>query len=238
MRRQLSLSIPKACSENFSNFRKTERGSFCSSCQKEVIDFSNLNDQEIIDYFQKHSVKTCGRLKPEQLKSYSINERNKSKTKKWGWGILPLSVLMFLRPEVGLAQKSNLVQNVTPETKRADLSKEPVSKVKVFGVIKEGDTPLAGAIIHLKGTNTGTMSGIDGSFSLEIPLVDREILLVSFIGFITQEIKISKKDVVQNNIELNVVLDEDDWAIMGEVEIMGLYQSKQTFFQKLKSIFN
>jgi len=60
--------------------------------------------------------------------------------------------------------------------------------------------PVLGASILIKGTATGTVTDLDGQFELVVPS-NESILVVSFIGFQSQEI------VVGNRSTVNVVLD-------------------------------
>lgn len=55
-------------------------------------------------------------------------------------------------------------------------------------VTGEGDRPLAGVSIRIKGTSTGVVTAEDGSFSIEAP--ENSILEISYVGYITQEIKV------------------------------------------------
>src|SRR3984885_9905204 len=52
--------------------------------------------------------------------------------------------------------------------------------------------PVAGATVAVKGTNRGTSTGADGSFSLSAPAGSRT-LVISAVNFATQEIGISGK---------------------------------------------
>jgi hypothetical protein len=56
-------------------------------------------------------------------------------------------------------------------------------------VVDAGGEPIIGANVIEKGTTNGTVTDIDGNFSLSAP--DNAVLQVSFIGYITQEIGIS-----------------------------------------------
>lgn len=68
-----SISIPKPCHENWDAMLLEEKGRFCNSCSKTVIDFTKSSDEEIANYFQNNiGIKTCGRFKKEQLKSVKI----------------------------------------------------------------------------------------------------------------------------------------------------------------------
>ncbi len=65
---------------------------------------------------------------------------------------------------------------------------------KVTGrVVDEKGEPLPGVNILLKGSNIGTQSDLQGAFSLDYS--DRNaVLVVSFVGYITQELKAGKTD--------------------------------------------
>src|SRR5690606_5620792 len=69
---QIALNIPTPCSEQWGNFTKTPQGGFCSSCQKTVIDFTTMTDDEILAFFKTKPAHTCGRFRPNQLKLYSM----------------------------------------------------------------------------------------------------------------------------------------------------------------------
>src|ERR1051326_6435672 len=47
---------------------RVEKGRFCSSCQKQVIDFSRMSDRDIASIFKKASTgSVCGRFMGDQL---------------------------------------------------------------------------------------------------------------------------------------------------------------------------
>lgn len=67
MREKLQLHIPEPCHENWNQMTPVEQGRFCSSCQKNVIDFTAKDDEEILDFFKNYSGNTCGRFSNNQL---------------------------------------------------------------------------------------------------------------------------------------------------------------------------
>lgn len=67
------ISIPKPCHENWNAMQTEEKGRFCKSCSKTVIDFTKLSNSEINTYFDKNiNTKICGRFKTEQLENIKI----------------------------------------------------------------------------------------------------------------------------------------------------------------------
>lgn len=84
---------------------------------------------------------------------------------------------------------------------------------KISGRISDSKgEPIAGANIVEKGTQNGTMTNADGSFSLEVG--DNATLQISYIGYMPQEILIKK----QNNIFVKL---EEDTQCLEEVVVVG-----------------
>ncbi|MEO5948487.1 MAG: carboxypeptidase-like regulatory domain-containing protein [Chitinophagaceae bacterium] len=77
MSKKIALSIAEPCHENWENMNPDAnarpddpvgRGKFCGSCQKQVIDFSNMSDREVAQFFKKPSTgSVCGRFMTDQL---------------------------------------------------------------------------------------------------------------------------------------------------------------------------
>lgn len=81
----------------------------------------------------------------------------------------------------------------------------------------KGD-PIIGASIVQKGTQNGTITDIDGNFSLQIS--KGSTLVVSYIGFTTKEVKAEKSGA------LNVSLDEDN-KLLNEIVVVGYGTQKK-----------
>lgn len=90
---------------------------------------------------------------------------------------------------------------------------------KITGIIKDqSGEPVIGANIVEKGTTNGTITDIDGEYSLEVG--SNSILVVSYIGYITQEIPVGK------NNTLDVLLREDT-ETLDEVIVIGYGTTKE-----------
>jgi hypothetical protein len=61
------ISLPEPCHENWQEMTPTEKGRFCASCQKEVIDFTQLNDAKIVAFLKQGQQGFCGRFRETQL---------------------------------------------------------------------------------------------------------------------------------------------------------------------------
>lgn len=90
---------------------------------------------------------------------------------------------------------------------------EPLENELIKGqVISMTDgEPLIGASVRLKGTTKGTITDIDGKFSIEAS--NGQILIISYVGFKEKEVKI------HSNI-ITVELENDD-KILDEVVVVG-----------------
>jgi len=75
---QFKISIPEPCHENWNKMTPTEKGKFCSVCQKNVYDFRKSTDLEIIRTFNENE-NLCGRFKNSQLnRNLLIKQKRKS----------------------------------------------------------------------------------------------------------------------------------------------------------------
>lgn len=77
-------------------------------------------------------------------------------------------------------------------------------------ITDENGNPLSGASIELKGTNTGTTSNSNGDFSINVPA--NSILMISYIGFETQEINVGDRTSI--NVELKAAAKISDAVIV------------------------
>ena len=95
-------------------------------------------------------------------------------------------------------------------------------------ILKE---PIPGANVKVKGTTLGTITDFNGNFSLVVPNKS-SVLVVSFIGYVTQEI------VVGNQKTINVNLKEDAQSLDEVVVIAYGSQDKGLVTSAISSIDN
>ncbi|MBC7758970.1 MAG: carboxypeptidase-like regulatory domain-containing protein, partial [Phormidesmis sp. FL-bin-119] len=83
----------------------------------------------------------------------------------------------------------------------------------ISGKVLSNGEPLPGVSVRLKGTDMGTTTGMDGSYTINVP-ENGGTLVFSFLGFVTQEKTFSRASTV------NVTLIEDSQAL-DEVMVVG-----------------
>ena len=86
-------------------------------------------------------------------------------------------------------------------------------------VLDESGLPVIGANIMVKGSNTGTITDLNGYFSLSVPYADA-VLTVSFIGYTSQDVPLKGRK------EVKVVLVEDSKTLQ-EVVVVGFGSQKK-----------
>lgn len=85
--------------------------------------------------------------------------------------------------------------------------------VVIRGIVKDarGETVIGASVVE-KGTTHGTITDLDGNFELQVD--SKSILVVSFVGFKTQEIPVNGKT------SFNIILKEDT-EVLDEVVVIG-----------------
>ena len=68
------------------------------------------------------------------------------------------------------------------------------SQVNGVVVSSEDGKPIIGASVLVKGTTTGTITDVEGRFSFQNLPVSAQMLVISFVGMQTQEVKITGKE--------------------------------------------
>jgi TonB-dependent starch-binding outer membrane protein SusC len=95
-----------------------------------------------------------------------------------------------------------------------------VEKTITGKVMGEEGLVLPGVNILVKGTTTGTTTDSDGNFSLSVP-DNAETLIISYIGYVTQEISIGSQTV------FNVTL-QSDLTTLSEIVVVGYGTQKKS----------
>lgn len=131
----------------------------------------------------------------------------------------PLSdVLNKTLPQFGLSYR---FKDLTIVVSPLPTKKSKGAKTTIKGLVTdENKEPVIGASIKIKGTTLGTITNIDGEFTLEASLDDQ--LIVSYVGLETLERKVGEKNP-------QIVL-KDNAVSLGDVVVTGYQKINRKMF--------
>ena len=90
---------------------------------------------------------------------------------------------------------------------------------KVTGNVSDANGAIPGVSVVVKGTTNGTVTDVDGNFSLDVKSNDAT-LVISSVGYTLQEIALG----VENNLSINLA---EDVSTLGEVIVTGYTVDKR-----------
>lgn len=91
------------------------------------------------------------------------------------------------------------------------------------------EAPLPGVSVLIKGTSIGTITDVDGNYTISVPSTDA-VLVFSFVGFLSEEVEVG------NQNEISIALAEDITSL-GEVVVTGYgTQTRESITAAISSI--
>ena len=116
------------------------------------------------------------------------------------------------------------METVLIRLKEKGVHESAVREITLTGVVKDAQgNLLPGVTVILKGTSIGTATDPDGNFKLNLPSGNDMVLVFSFIGMETQEVRY----VGQKNME---VVMKEDAKEMEEVVVTGIFQRSKSSY--------
>ncbi len=195
----LKLSIPAPCSQNWNEMTPTERGRFCASCNKHVIDFTHFTDKQLLDFFAKNTGNVCGRLGADQMERELILQEHAKRgymiPKLFVGAALAAALAGQAKAQTSAARAKNVTEVIKPQPVQKKTS-VPVTENSNYIVGKVADSSGTGipfANVMVMEMNDGVMADMDGNFKMDIPgqFKDSTITLVfSSIGYSVKEMEV------------------------------------------------
>ena len=192
--KKLNLTIPEPCHQDWKKMTPTELGKFCSSCEKEVFDFTTYSDEQLIKHLDNNN-SICGRFTDKQL-NRDLQLQRKQRHNYLSYTFSGLFSLFLLNSSTTKAQeKPKTIQTDKKFTSIPLQNTRANDSITVSGaVLEESRYPLPGATVLIKGTTTGTSTDFDGKFNLECKKSDT--LTISYVGYHSYEISADTKEMV------------------------------------------
>lgn len=238
MGKQIHLSVPKPCHENWDSMNPVEKGRFCSSCNKEVMDFTGMTDSQLGAFFRKKPTgSVCGRFMNDQL-----NHDIPIPTKRIPWAkyffqiTLPLFIASFksgaqqgkpVKPKQETTETSFVTVGMILPSKKA----APALSKEITGMITDKENnPVSFARLRIAGSSLGAEADRNGQFIIEVPARKKTVEIeISAPGYETSKVVWSKEDIQANEFRVIRLVEEDrdienfkGRAIMGEIALAPL----------------
>jgi hypothetical protein len=235
MRKTIEFSIPVPCHEKWNEMTPMEKGRFCASCQKNVVDFTTMSDQELIHFLKRRKQETCGRFREDQLdREMSIEAYNRIHWFKYFLRLL-LPTLLFTsksfaqgkvkatnsgnkeKPLIEYVKMPGLLESADSSTKKILRRKGlPLRHALSGRVIDKNGNEIQGASVMLPGTKEGVSSDSDGKFTLSVKKDFPLTLAVTYVGYEQVIIEITK-EMADSPVE--ITLSEN--KTLNEVVVVG-----------------
>lgn len=170
---RLKLEIENPCTENWHNMMPDEKGRFCLSCAKQVVDFSKMTNQELIRFFkQNRTTEVCGQLSAQQLNQELIEAPRRRGLLPYFLRVTLPAMLLINRAEAQQSRLSNDTSVVRRVSETADLKPLRLLAADSAPVVIRGKVvdhegkPVAFASIKVVDTEQYSLTDSTGNFQI------------------------------------------------------------------------
>ncbi len=189
---------------------------------KITINFSNSTIEEALDLIKSES---------DYRIFYSADELNNNVKLHLSFNDTPIESILSKVLEgqsVGYYIEN---KKITISKKLHEKTLALYQKIKIKGTVRQTDgTPIPGVTVMIKGTTTGTITDINGSYSLDCNSPE-DVLVISFIGMKSQEIKVGDQKTINTTLHASVE-DIDEIVITA----FGTGQKKESVVGSVQTI--
>lgn len=172
MPKKINLSIPQPCHENWKDMIPSDKGRFCASCQKVVIDFSQSSDREIAKAI-KNNKHLCGRFRESQLNRDLTIPRERNSL----WLAAGAAIISFLGLGTQEAEaQTSIVKEQTHTTPSKPSKKQAKTTTTVLAtgtVTDDSGAPIKGLELINTTTSAKGRTNDKGIFKIAVAPGDR-----------------------------------------------------------------
>jgi len=225
-RPRISLRLEQPCKQKWPDMTPATNGRYCDSCEKTVIDFSQMTDNEILKFLSANKSGFCGQFRESQLNRPFVETKLNSASTK----------LNSLFAGLALAGAAGSVSAQTTDTTSYHpvvvidqkhptgavcIRQNPVDTNDLVLHITVTDTanhvaiPFANISIQQAGVNFSAVTDIDGKVTLTVPaeaLQDSMVMTIRLIGYRMQTMTVYTQ---QRNQEVTIFMVEQEVMMLG-----------------------
>jgi hypothetical protein len=229
MAKNVLLTIPHACHEDWQKMTAAEKGRYCMSCRKHVIDFTDMSDREIVNHISRSSGGVCGRLHTHQLnRKMRVRKESRLPWLKYFFQFTLPAFFISMKAEAQDCKKPVIGQAIVRPQKdvTAQLPELIVDEDlwTIRGrIVDESGTPLAGAYVVEKGTSHATVTNANGFYKL-LFYDDKDVVLsVSYVGYEVFEMRTKPaRNMPATDIKMTMLKAQ----VLGELIVTGYVRPK------------
>lgn len=230
------LKIEHPCQENWHEMRDVPVGRYCLHCQKQVYDFTEFTDKELLDILENFPEKICGRFRKEQINRVLKNTQTSHKSPRFSVVAASLLALSTTNVAVGnpMEIKTENQVEIAPTAaseNRTQLVEEPCDTIKkrvIYGYLKDPkQEPLIGASVKIVDKNIGASTDIDGYYELALP--DEDWTTKGFtLEYSSIGMKTAKRSIKNARYPLRKdIILKNEGILMGDVVIVKYHTPKK-----------
>ncbi len=193
---KFKLKIENPCRTNWETMSPRDKGRFCESCSKTVVDFTSVSDVQLIKILQTKTAKVCGRFSPEQVDRFFVSQPSTFCYATYATTFSLLSIVFL--------PQNSVAQQMEPKTEVREMiygkyvldeAQNPIDSQIVTALIIKGEViehngeqlPFCNVVLYKDSVRVlETATDFDGEFSFEVPQLlrnDTLILKASFTGY-------------------------------------------------------
>ena len=190
MQQSIRLGINNPCAESWDQMTPEKQGRFCGSCQKTVVDFTSMDDHELLQWFTRHQGSVCGRLRPDQLNRpvAAVKEKLHNRWRYWHYLIagllLSAEASAQIKPDSPPSSQYSLSESFSSLVDTTVIAKNPQPSDSIRGrVVDTNSHPISYASV-MYGPKQGVATDANGYFAISMnKLSQHQILTITAVGY-------------------------------------------------------
>lgn len=224
---RVQLRLDKPCTQQWSEMTPSEQGRFCDSCQKNVVDFTEMTDNEILKFISDNQAGFCGQFRGSQLNRPFVHTQLNGGSKRLNSFLTGLAIAgaagslsaqsadtTSYHPTVVIDERHPTgpvcIKQKTPAADTSDL----VLHITVIDTVEH--YPMAFALVYLPGSNIGVQTDSAGKATMTIPyamLGDSTLTVkAGSQGYLTQSVVV---DTHKRTQELTIEFSIHHYPMLG-----------------------
>jgi len=144
MKKTVHYKIAEPCHENWGAMTPIEKGRFCNSCAKPVVDFTKMADHQVVSYLSAATDSVCGRMTIRQLdRDFTLYHAEQTRSFNLRALVLGTALSTFSALNVysqGEFVKGKMAVQVEEPVKMGEMERVFPVKAAVTGSVFSGNT--------------------------------------------------------------------------------------------------